>query len=236
MDRETNIFYAQRNLVDSIWKQALLEGINVSYPEVQEIVEGRVVGGLSVNETILISNLKYAWWYVMDTIEEPIDMNWLTNLHFYIGANHSIFEAGSIRKYNVRIGGTEWRPALPDEEEFFSTLKNMLNITNPAERACSIAAHICRTQLFNDGNKRTACLVANRILIENGCGLLLFPSKGDEKNAFAKQLIAWYESNNIKPFVEYLLEKCIDNPGIKPPDHPTDFSAWAEIDSESSSH
>ncbi|EAK5214979.1 cell filamentation protein Fic, partial [Campylobacter jejuni] len=37
---EENIFLAKRNLVDIIWKSANLEGVNVTFPETQMIIDG----------------------------------------------------------------------------------------------------------------------------------------------------------------------------------------------------
>ena len=43
MEQQDNLFYAKRNIVDSIYSQSKLEGIAVTFPEVQEIYEGRSV-------------------------------------------------------------------------------------------------------------------------------------------------------------------------------------------------
>lgn len=40
-----NMFYAKRNIVDSIYSEARLEGIAVTYPDTREIYEGRAVCG-----------------------------------------------------------------------------------------------------------------------------------------------------------------------------------------------
>ncbi len=71
MTREDNVFYAKRNLVDSIWKEVHIEGISVTYPEVQEIVEGRSVAGLTIDEILAINNLKHTWRFVLDSLDDP---------------------------------------------------------------------------------------------------------------------------------------------------------------------
>lgn len=69
---EDNIFLAKRNLVDSIWKEARLEGVAVTYPQTVDVLEGRVVPDLSLEQNLALNNLKQAWRYVLD---EPHDID-----------------------------------------------------------------------------------------------------------------------------------------------------------------
>ena len=48
MTKEQNIFYAKRNIIDSIWKEANLEGLNVTFPDTQAIYEGVNVPAMQV--------------------------------------------------------------------------------------------------------------------------------------------------------------------------------------------
>ena len=57
MEQQDNIFYAKRNIVDSIYSQSKLEGIAVTFPDTQEIYEGRSVAGLSVEDIVKVNNL-----------------------------------------------------------------------------------------------------------------------------------------------------------------------------------
>lgn len=60
MIQRDNILFAKRNLVDSLYSEARLEGIKVTFPEAYQIVNGRTVTGFSVDDTIKINNLKHA--------------------------------------------------------------------------------------------------------------------------------------------------------------------------------
>ena len=84
---EENIFLAKRNIVDSIYKESKLEGIAITFPETNEIYEGRSVAGMSVDDIIKVNNLKRAWKFVLDTIEYPIDLRYIRQLNNIIGAN-----------------------------------------------------------------------------------------------------------------------------------------------------
>lgn len=63
MTTEENVLYAKRNMVDSIWKSANLEGISVTFSEVQAIYDGANVGHLRIDEIQAINNLKHAWQF-----------------------------------------------------------------------------------------------------------------------------------------------------------------------------
>ena len=73
MTTEENVLYAKRNMVDSIWKSANLEGISVTFSEAQAIYDGANVGHLRIDEIQAINNLKHAWQFVIYSINTSID-------------------------------------------------------------------------------------------------------------------------------------------------------------------
>ena len=60
MTQEQNVFYAKRNIVDNIWKSSHIEGIDVTFPETQQIYDGGNVAKLRIDEIQTINNLKHA--------------------------------------------------------------------------------------------------------------------------------------------------------------------------------
>lgn len=207
MSLEDNIFFAKRNLVDSIWKEASIEGIGISFPDVKEIVEGRVVAGISVNDTVAINNLRLAWQFVLDTLAAPVDLSYVQKVNSIVGAG-IVRDAGQLRGSNVVIGGTSWKPKLPDPGKVQAMVEASV-LSNPGqERAFKMFAYLCRAQLFYDGNKRTAQLVANRMLIEDGAGILAIPV--EEKRAFERILVGFYESGNADELLAFLDREALD--------------------------
>lgn len=67
---------------------------------------------------------------------------------------------------------------------------------------------IMRRQMFIDGNKRVAMLFANKIMIDNGCGI--FSISQENQNDFFKKLIAFYETGDNKEIKKFIYDKCID--------------------------
>ena len=208
---EDNIFLAKRNLVDSIWKEARLEGIAVTYSQTADVLEGRVVADLSLEQNLALNNLKQAWRYVLD---EPhaIDFETLLHLNLLIGQGGVVRYAGELRDGLVRIGGTDFVPPVPDENQARSEFARILSVEEPVMRALLAFAWTCRSQLFRDGNKRAAQLVANDILVHSGEGILAVPI--DAQGEFFELLVAFYESNIPDELISFLREKCIEKPAI----------------------
>lgn len=207
MTIEKNVFLAKRNIVDYIWKSAHLEGIDVTFQETQKIYDGGNVGHLRVDEIVTINNLKHAWQFVLSTIEQKTDFNYLCSINALVGSN-LVDNAGKLRTGNVRIGGTNWRPKLPDKNKFGEELIEINKIENITKRAINIMLYIMKSQLFWDGNKRTAMLFANHEMIQNGKGVITIPVEVRDK--FGEKLITYYETGKAEELEEFIYNNCID--------------------------
>ena len=210
LTREENVFIAKRNIVDYIWKSANLEGIAVTYPETKAIYEGSVVNGLTTDEIVTINNLKYAWNFILENKDIQPDYNSLCEIQKLIAAN-LIYNPGKLRATPVNIGGTDWKPQFPVEIQIKEELESLLNQEEKTktEIAIEIMLWIMRRQMFIDGNKRTAMLFANKIMIDNGHGIIKI-SKENQKEFFEK-LIKYYETNDNKEIKEWIYETSIFN-------------------------
>ncbi len=207
MTKDQNIFFAKRCIVDSIWKSSHIEGIDVTYPETQKIYDGGNVARLRIDEIQTINNLKHAWLFVLNSIDVENNLNLLKSINSLIGSN-LVDKAGNMRTYEVSIGGTTWKPEIPDENEVSAQLQKLSEIECVTDRAISIMCYLMRTQFFSDGNKRTAMLFANKIMIENGKGIINIPI--DEDINFGEQLIKYYETDNMEELKKFIYDKCID--------------------------
>jgi len=210
MTREQNIFVAKRNVVDYIWKSANIEGISITFPETQAIYDGGNVARLRVDEIVAVNNLKHAWQFILNTLDTELDFKYLCSINALVGSN-IIEAAGEMRYGDVRIGGTNWKPDLPNKEVIEKDLEEIKKIENVTERAITIMCYTMRKQIFWDGNKRTAMLFANCEMIKNGKGVISIPIELKEK--FGELLTKYYETDNMEELKEFIYENCID--GIK---------------------
>ena len=175
LTREQNVFVAKRNIVDYIWKSANLEGIGVTYPETQAIYDGGIVNGLTIDNIIAINNLKYAWQFILENDGIDYDFKALCQIH-KLTCDKLVLDnnLGKLRTTPVNIGGTSWKPQFPIESQIKEELNELLNqeTKTKTEIAIEVMLWIMRRQMFIDGNKRVAMLFANKIMIDNGCGII----------------------------------------------------------------
>lgn len=208
LTQEQNIFVAKRNIVDYIYKSAKLEGINVTFPETQAIFEGVGVNGVKVEDIIKINNLKRAWEFMLDTLDRLTDLDYLCRLNMIIGSEGSIYGAGKIRAYDVRISGTNWQPQIPFEYDVRNEMSDILQIESETEKAITLMLWGMRRQIFIDGNKRTSMMIANKEMIKHGCGIISIPE--EKIKSFYELLISFYETNDMKRIKNFVYENCVD--------------------------
>jgi len=143
MTREQCVFYAKRNIVDYIWKNAKMEGIDVTYPDTYAIYNGMSVAGLSVDGIVTINNLKHSWRFILKALDYPTDFALICNINETVGSN-LIYGAGSIRKMPVNIGGTSWTPDMPIESQIKEELSDIFAIAGNTDRALTLALYLMK--------------------------------------------------------------------------------------------
>lgn len=208
LTREQNVFVAKRNIVDYIWKSANLEGIGVTYPETQAIYDGGIVNGLTIDNIIAINNLKYAWQFILENDGIDYDFKALCQIH-KLTCDKLVLDnnLGKLRTTPVNIGGTSWKPQFPIESQIKEELNELLNqeTKTKTEIAIEVMLWIMRRQMFIDGNKRVAMLFANKIMIDNGCGIITIAQ--ENQPIFFEKLIKYYETNDNKDLKEWLYKQ-----------------------------
>lgn len=211
LTREQNVFVAKRNIVDYIWKSANLEGIGVTYPETQVIYDGGIVNGLTVDKIIAINNLKYAWQFILENEDIEYDYKTLCQIH-KLTCDKLVLDQnlGRIRSTPVNIGGTKWKPEFPIESQIKEELEGLLNQSEKTKTEISIEIMlwIMRRQMFIDGNKRIAMLFANKIMIDNGCGIITISQ--ENQPIFFEKLIKFYETGDNADLKQWIYDTSID--------------------------
>ena len=114
---------------------------------------------------------------------------------------------GVLREGKIGISGVDYIPPIPDKEKVQGEIKDILLIENVTQRAIKYMLYGMRTQLFWDGNKRTSTICANKIMIENGKGIIRIPDKYIEE--FNILLTQYYNTNNDEEMTKFIYDKCI---------------------------
>ena len=206
LTKEQNLFLAKKVLVSNIYNSARLEGINTTYPDTKTILEGVNVPTLKLDEINCILNLRDAWNYVLTNIDSEINLDFICKVNSYVSRNESL-EWGVLRNGKVGINGVDYIPDIPIKEDVINNINKILQEENVTEKAIDLMLYIMRSQVFWDGNKRTSMIIANKMLIENGCGIITV--KEENINEFNILLTEYYNTNNKNKIVEFLYEKCI---------------------------
>ncbi len=203
-----SISLAKRQLVDSIWKSAGIEGLGTTFPNTEKILENLPVE-TTRDETLFIVNMKRAWYFVFDNIECPDNLMFMRELN-KICMDGLLYDAGNVRR---GVGGSSYIPEIPNETDIVEKLKDLANYDNKLEQALDTFCYIARTQIFTDGNKRIAQLMCNKILIENDIGILSIPY--EKIGEFKELLVDFYETNNSEKLKTFFIDHClIFNPDI----------------------
>lgn len=208
MTVEENIFTAKRNIIDYIWKSARLEGLGVTYPDTEAIYNGMSAPDVKVSEIVAVNNLKHSWQFLLDTLDCPTDFKYICQLNRLVGGDNLIIREGYLRNVSVSMGGTTWKPDIPDEDKIREKLDEISQIENSTERAITLMLYCMRSQMFLDENKRTAMLAANHEMIMSGCGIISVPI--EKQRDFTKLLVEFYETGNGDVIADFVYRECID--------------------------
>ena len=203
-----NIDFAKRNLVDTIYKQAILEGVATTFADTESIIEGGKVNNMTSEDIMKIVNLKHAWEFILNKNVILSD----TNFALLCEINKMVeegfyYSAGKIRNVPVTIGGTTWKPALPIESIIKEDLTEIFNKKiDDVDKTIELLLYTMKKQVFIDGNKRTAVIYSNHYLISKGKGIIVIPAELTEE--FKKLLIPYYEGKEEEQIKKFIKDKC----------------------------
>jgi len=203
-----NMDFVRANMKSIIYDQAVLEGVSTTFPDTELIIENGKVNNVSAEDVQKILNLKHAWEFVLDkdVIQSPTSyyvcqyIARLVNEGFY-------YEGGRIRGVPVKIGGSSYIPPLPVEYEVKDQIEKIVaSDASYIDIAIELALYVMKTQIFNDGNKRTAIIFANHYLIAHGAGLMVVPENIVPE--FKQLLIRYYEDIDVRAIKDFLKDQC----------------------------
>ena len=207
-----SISLGKRQLVDSIWKSAGIEGLGTTFPNTEKILSNLPVQTRR-DEVLFIVNMKRAWYFLFDNIDYPNNLAFLRELN-KICMEELSYDAGGLRTVPVTIGGTSWAPELPQEGIIIEHLELINGMPDKLEAALEMFCFVARTQMFLDGNKRVAQLMCNKIMMENDIGIFSVPY--DEIDHFKELLVEFYETDNSDKIKDFFRSKCLLlNPSYK---------------------
>jgi Fic family protein len=199
----------ERLAIDLSWKSSQIEGNTYSLLETERLLKEReTAAGKTKEEAIMLLNHKDVLDFIIDnpTYLNPLSISKIEDVHSIL-----IKELGverNLRKRRVGISGTNYRP--PDNEfqisEALQSTCDMVNMKeNVFEKALLTLVLISYIQPFVDGNKRTARIVSNAVLMNNNHCPLSFRTV--DSIDYKKAMLLFYEQNNISCFKDIFIDQ-----------------------------
>jgi Fic family protein len=206
---DESIFLAKKTLVENIYNQAKMENINITFPDTQTIINGTSVSGMKTDDVQKVLNLRNAWHFVLDDISALLTLEYVKTVHAMVAYGElPPSMLNTLRNGSVSIGGSYYEPVLPNEADTIKRLEMIkASDTSATEKALDYFLYTCRAQLFWDGNKRTASIITNKILIDAGAGVLIVTER--YLRQFNKLMIDYYETADKSKIKRFLYENCI---------------------------
>lgn len=205
-ERESR-FLLKKSIVELIHANSRLEKVNTTFPQTKTIVEGMSVSGISMDDIQIILNLKNAYQYILNE-QAPFTLEVAKKINFFVSYNESL-DWGVVRYGDVGIHGFNYSPSIPVETDVAQHIEAILsdNLTSTTYRALKYMYYAMRTQIFRDGNKRSALIATNYIMLLNGNGILHIDESHLE--VWNKLLSDFYETNNDEAIIEWTYNHCI---------------------------
>lgn len=204
-----NIDFARANMKSIIYDQAVLEGVATTFPDTELIIDNGKVNNVSAEDVQKILNLKHAWEFVLDKDVILSETNYYVCQYIARLVNEGFYQQGGrIRAIPVTIGGSSYVPPIPIEHQVKEDIDNIIKSSDDVVQvAIELALYVMKTQIFNDGNKRTAIIFANHYLISHAGGLMVVPQNLVPE--YKKMLVKYYEGRDEEAIKSFMREKCL---------------------------
>jgi hypothetical protein len=170
-----NVMLFQKKRVDLINQLLKLEGYDEPMDKTQKIYDKESIENADITFVNSVLNLKEGCRLIIENLTSDINLDLLISLNREIGRDDS-FDWGVIRNSRLFLDGTSYVPQIPTKENIDSKLKELLEIETPLERAIYLLVYLLKENIFWGRNISLAFIISNKIMIENGCGIIMVKS------------------------------------------------------------
>ena len=205
---EQSLFLAKKKWDENVYCGMKMENRAVTFPQTLTILNGVNVPNVQLDDIQAILNMRDAWKFLLNTVKEPVTFEYWCKLNEYIARNEAL-EWGKLRTGSVGISGTDYEPPVPNKEKTAEELKNILSApdVSSTDKALEAFTWGARGQFFWDGNKRTSLMLANKILVSSGTGIMTITDKYMEQ--FNTLLLNYYNTGKSEELKQFLYENAI---------------------------
>ena len=199
-------YLALRDVPSLVYEAVNLEGVAVTLPEVQTILEGVTVGGHKISDQNMVINQANTWMRLFELIDENMfefSKSIALDLH-HIAGKEEAFEWGVFRSGNVTIAGTDYEPPSSGQLDaiWLNVELEIKQIEDVYDQAIAAFLKMARIQFFWDVNKRMGRFMMNGILLNAGYPVINVPVK--KQLEFNTLMLEFYSSNDMKKMNNFL--------------------------------
>ena len=199
----------ERLIIELSWKSSRIEGNTYTLLDTEKLIlENKEAAGHDKKEATMILNHKDAFTYIHknSTQFKSLTKKNLEELHAILVKDLNV--GFGLREKLVGVIGSKYQPLdnvhqIKDAIEALSALISKMQ--TPYAKALIALIGISYIQPFEDGNKRTARLMANAVLLAHKLAPLSYRSV--EENEFREAMLVFYEINSIIPMKRIFIEQ-----------------------------
>ena len=195
--------------IDLSWKSSQIEGNTYTLLETEKLLKEKLTAsGKTKEEAVMLLNHKDALDFILENPEylQEISIRRIEELHTLLVKELDVDKG--IRKRRVGVTGTNYRP-LDNEYQIREALEDACRLINGKEnvfeKALLALLLLSYIQAFADGNKRTARITSNAILIANRYCPISFRTV--DSVDYKKAMLIFYEQNNISAFKKIFIDQ-----------------------------
>ena len=195
--------------IDLSWKSSQIEGNTYTLLETERLLrESKTAEGKTKEEAVMLLNHKDALSFILDNPDylQELTVSHIEDIHQLLTKDLSIDKG--LRRHRVGITGTNYHP-LDNEFQIREAMREACELINSKsnifEKALLTLLLLSYIQPFLDGNKRTARITSNAILIANDYCPLSFRSV--DSIDYKKAMLIFYEQNSLYAFKQIFMEQ-----------------------------
>jgi len=199
----------ERLAIDLSWKSSQIEGNTYSLLETERLLkEKETASGKTKDEAVMLLNHKDAIDFLLGQADyvRPLSVSKIEDIHGMLMKDLEVDR--NIRKRRVGISGTNYTPLELDFQIIEALELTCILVNNREsvfEKALLALVLLSYIQPFMDGNKRTARIVSNAILMgEDHCPLSY---RTVDSIHYKKAMLLFYEQNNLSKVKEIFMDQ-----------------------------
>ncbi len=201
----------ERFIIELSWKSSKIEGNTYTLLDTEKLIlEGKEAVGHDKKEKVMILNHKEAFKFILENInrfKEFTRVN-IEEIHKILIKDLNVNKG--LRAKPVGVTGSTYKPLdniHQIAEAVDSLAKAIARISNPYLKALLAIVGISYIQPFEDGNKRTARLIGNAILLAHNCAPLSY--RNTDEDGYREAVLVFYELNSLVPFKKIFIDQYV---------------------------